>query len=1566
MSSYDDYLFEAGNADQILYEAAQNRKLDREKKDLGKKIITSAKKDSSKSAEEKVKKPSFDLNEIEANLGKQLDGIMDGYAIPTSPVEVGNKKYGFVESRYSGKPKTDVGSNEPRKAVYRVLDGILEYDSLDGEPLRNSQVVDGEIEGNSNKAPDDLLKKDGVVESQNSGEPKTDVGSNEPEEVLNNDPDDVFKTAADLMKEYGLYDLLEKDDVVESQNSGESKTDVGSNEPEEELHSPQVVVGKIEENLDEAPADLLKNDGYVGQTSPVEAGNNKDSVVKSQNSEEPKTDVGSNEPEKDLYKGPLGGVIKMIDDLIGKYGSGDESLRNSQGNPQVDVGKIEKKSDKAPADLLKKDGFVGQTSPVEAGNKKDSVVEIKNSGEGSQGDSSPVTSEVNVMSDNGNKQGQNMEISNGSDDNHDILPHQSDDFNNGDLLSKFSDEEKDKLRRELDELLNLRFELENDGNNTEKLGELIKKTMSLESAVTRDPNTDDYFEHIASIDSQINAISDKIMEYNRTYEESYKKLSEIIAQKTMDNSNLSLTEEEYDQNIKDSLAKMTNQSIDLIQIKRDIDDLQTKLESLKRRKSRYSDDFSKAQELGISLSEYETMSSVLGKKGVYEKILKEKGNVAIDIPPKERSKEDKASLSNAKKEIQKEIADKMTNEPGLSVLDSIQILYGFDPKAINVTPPKTMQMGENGIDNVKNAANQAGVVKVPVPDGTTRDNNNKEPLPGPEDMLAARGNAGKGLQERITIYTNSNKKYAREYVLGRFGISKGTDEKVLINGLPSYELTENDVETITKAVNSESSSSEIVYSEVSIDNIKEPNKDIQEPKKDVQEPRKDVQGPKKDVQGPKKDVQEPRKDVQEPQEKMNNATVGGQQNSVNNGVQIFVYINGNNIYASQELFSALGMKEEGHKTNVDGKEYYEIGQLKETINRKGTNSSPIRRVQLNNFKKTSGYTANPINNNSFANGPGLIDKFTMYNDLDNNGVIYVRKNTLVRFNVRQVGNDVRINGATWAPISREDANWIKSRANNSISPYIVEEKGIRFNNQNSVFNQSVRPEPAETIFSNNRNPFSKTGEQESVKKIIINIYVGDNVGEIYAPEAILDLLHYLHDDSPITIDNINYYKIDGNILNILKGLAESHKNPKFIIEYHKIGKKEHHIYDSDTKPERITLYIDKDDNDQVYADEWTMNYLDLIRKLNDKSTTDIFGKKCYKIGKDIHDRIKLLAKSTNIKIEYKNVALGKTNKKSKDASSVKEIINKLVAGLDLKDKDAAKKANRDAYVSKGFLKDLNESNVLFNIISSVPASYKVIVRGFKKLTGNFATKRGREETEKLGSRINALTKDELEVLFNDFPTTLTESQTNHIDAMLVPKIRQYGVDKAQKLTSLIEKDYLSYLDNQTRVNKIGEELRRASIDAQERNRLETERSGLLTKSADCVKRILKNRDLINNIFEKGIDGLEDDVKNSSSRFNYLCIKFRNQKVYDKEIAPSILAFQKILKEGLKNNDSDRIVTGFSELEKVVYDNMYDRNNRNKDKSELGRRVVSYYDLQEDAAEYAVNPEAKGPVKSKHL
>ena len=270
---------------------------------------------------------------------------------------------------------------------------------------------------------------------------------------------------------------------------------------------------------------------------------------------------------------------------------------------------------------------------------------------------------------------------------------------------------------------------------------------------------------------------------------------------------------------------------------------------------------------------------------------------------------------------------------------------------------------------------------------------------------------------------------------------------------------------------------------------------------------------------------------------------------------------------------------------------------------------------------------------------------------------------------------------------------------------------------------------------------------------------------------------------------------------------------------------------------------------------------------------------------------------------------------------VEEIINKLMTGLDVQAKDAKRYTASNIKVASKFKNELRSGNYLYNIVHVVPATFKSGISLFNKLVGKLMTsKRAKDSMHELEKRVNNLTEEELEVLFEEYRGSQLKTDMNvQINPLILPKLKEYGMKKVQAYNVSLTNCYSSLFNDLGTINSIDEQLS-GNIDDALRSQLEVQRKDIYAKASNEIRTIIDTRNKANNLLSGGIHGLEEDFKAVATKLSYAGMRFAKVGKFDNELQKKLAHEGKGLNTALYEKNDEAVVKHFVGLETLYHEN----------------------------------------------
>ena len=983
------------------------------------------------------------------------------------------------------------------------------------------------------------------------------------------------------------------------------------------------------------------------------------------------------------------------------------------------------------------------------------------------------------------------------------------------------------LKSELSEIKELKEQLKSIGSDVEReklISKISEKLSNLEKKV--DTVEDDFSKELLEIEKNIKDAEKVLKEDLEKYEQSYEKLKSIITEynKKKEEADI-LTDEELDKlNDEYNAAKMIEND-NAKQIKSEIDIFKKNLSSLKRKRTLIKKDIMNANALGLSVNEYKEITSTLAKRKILDEVLSRKGLTdIINTPAKERTKEQKATLKQAKTDVLNEIAEFERNSTSkVSPLDAIVALYNIDSKVIEAAKPRNVKVKKDELMVINdNSKKLPARINNPVANNGL---NNDTPLRAPEDMV---------IVNEIKQNENNLEKPIYEGVLANDPIRRSNAE-------------------IKQAI-----LNEMIANGVDVDSIDDFDLEI--------EPVED-----------------------------------------NNGI-------------SDSLYNNYKVYRKGReKSSEDGR------QLPAEVD----NSKQLPSVVDDSKQLPSVVDEKNIAEDedlAFEEGKGLTEKYRIYVDSENNSICYVPIPTIERFGIASHGRNIKVDGITCNRISLDAARYIIENANNNYSPYEVEIRSI---------------------------PSIKEYNENDVNERI-NILTDENTGNKYARRYVFTRFHLGIDESTSqSVDGAEWYRISDEDEKFIRGNANNDYSPYVVEDMSRelkpiIPEPVQPTTPSTTAVPTTGINITTPPTTAVPTTGVNITTPPTIAvpttgvNITTPPTTAVPTTgvnittppttAAPTTGINITTPPTTAAPTTGINITTPPTTAAPTTipkpepepvPKADDHAKphVEEIINKLMTDLDVQAKDAKRYTASNIKVASKFKNELRSGNYLYNIVHVVPATFKSGISLFSKLAGKLMTsKRAKDSMHELEKRVNNLTEEELEVLFEEYRGSQLKTDMNvQINPLILPKLKEYGMKKVQAYNVTLTNCYASLFNDLGTINSIDEQLS-GNIDDALRSQLEVQRKDIYAKASNEIRTIIDTRNKANNLLSGGIHGLEEDFKAVATKLSYAGMRFAKVGKFDNELQKKLAHEGKGLNTALYEKNDEDVVKHFVGLETLYHEN----------------------------------------------
>ena len=1077
------------------------------------------------------------------------------------------------------------------------------------------------------------------------------------------------------------------------------------------------------------------------------------------------------------------------------------------------------------------------------------------------------------------------------------------------------------LKSELSEIKELKEQLKSIGSDVEReelISKISEKLSNLEKKV--DTVEDDFSKELLEIEKNIKDAEKVLKEDLEKYEQSYEKLKSIITEynKKKEEADI-LTDEELDKlNDEYNAAKMIEND-NAKQIKSEIDIFKKNLSSLKRKRTLIKKDIMNANALGLSVNEYKEITSTLAKRKILDEVLSRKGLTdIINTPAKERTKEQKATLKQAKTDVLNEIAEFERNSTSkVSSLDAIVALYNIDSKVIEAAKPRNVKVKKDELRVINdNSKKLPARINNPVANNGL---NNDTPLRAPEDMV---------IVNEIKQNENNLEKPIYEGVLANDPIRRSNAEikqailnEMIANGVDVDSIDDFDLEI--EPVEDNNGISDSLYNNykvyrkgrekssedgrqlpAEVDNSKQLPSVVDDSKQLPAEVDNSKQLPSvvddsKQLPAEIDNSKQLPSVVDEKNIAEDEDLAFEEGKGLTEKYRIYVDSENNSIcYVPIPTIERFGIASHGRNIKVDGITCNRISldAARYIIENANNNYSPYE-VEIRSIPSIKEFNENDVN-----------ERIDILTD-ENTGNKYARKYAFTRFNLDRDDSTLqRVDGAAWYRISDDDEAFIRGNAINDYSPYVVEDMSRELK---PIIPEPVQPATAPVYNSNEVNER-------------IDILTDKNTGNKYARKYAFTRFNLDRDDSTLQrVDGAAWYRISDDDEEFIRGNANNDYSP-YVVE--DMSRELKPIIPEPVQPTTPSTTAVPTTGINITTPPTTAVPTTGVN-ITTPPTTAVPT-----TGINITTPPTTAAPTTGINITTPPTTAAPTTipkpepepvPKADDHAKphVEEIINKLMTDLDVQAKDAKRYTASNIKVASKFKNELRSGNYLYNIVHVVPATFKSGISLFSKLAGKLMTsKRAKDSMHELEKRVNNLTEEELEVLFEEYRGSQLKTDMNvQINPLILPKLKEYGMKKVQAYNVTLTNCYASLFNDLGTINSINEQLS-GNIDDALRSQLEVQRKDIYAKASNEIRTIIDTRNKANNLLSGGIHGLEEDFKAVATKLSYAGMRFAKVGKFDNELQKKLAHEGKGLNTALYEKNDEDVVKHFVGLETLYHEN----------------------------------------------
>lgn len=272
------------------------------------------------------------------------------------------------------------------------------------------------------------------------------------------------------------------------------------------------------------------------------------------------------------------------------------------------------------------------------------------------------------------------------------------------------------------------------------------------------------------------------------------------------------------------------------------------------------------------------------------------------------------------------------------------------------------------------------------------------------------------------------------------------------------------------------------------------------------------------------------------------------------------------------------------------------------------------------------------------------------------------------------------------------------------------------------------------------------------------------------------------------------------------------------------------------------------------------------------------------------------------------------------------IIDDLTMDLTFKESDNRKYNAKNIKVSKSFLNKMHQGNYLYNIFGTVSSIFTPILQGAQKLYGKiFYSKRIKENIETLQERLDNLSNEDLQVLFEDYRGNVLNSRfhlNSIVNNLIGKRLRRWVLENVKIINDGLKEKYNEIYQSVAEISQIMETLTTENVSDEEYANLNNRINELTTGKADLIRSIREDQDQLDKYWLAGggLHGMDEDIKASVSKMNLVGKRFAKIPKFDTELMHRQREFKDFEENALAAGDDLEAMIGFLSYEKLLSDN----------------------------------------------
>ena len=278
---------------------------------------------------------------------------------------------------------------------------------------------------------------------------------------------------------------------------------------------------------------------------------------------------------------------------------------------------------------------------------------------------------------------------------------------------------------------------------------------------------------------------------------------------------------------------------------------------------------------------------------------------------------------------------------------------------------------------------------------------------------------------------------------------------------------------------------------------------------------------------------------------------------------------------------------------------------------------------------------------------------------------------------------------------------------------------------------------------------------------------------------------------------------------------------------------------------------------------------------------------------------------------------------SKHKRGIREIIKDIRKDYKIGKKDGQRYARSNLNVTQIFLNEMRSGNYQYNIIHFAPGLVKAGASLIAWLSGKIMTRqRVKDLMNNMKANIDALSDEDLEVLWEEYRGNFItqERYPKALTMVIQEKMQEYAMGKVEAINIEITNAYRQVFVGKTMLEALDKKINDENTTKEEKQQLIEQKNKLLKTIADNIDLIREKKVEGNKILSGGLHGLNEDVRATDSKMNYVGYRFAKDYDLDVKLEDRLMEYEKAENKARELGDYQGVLDAFLNQELLLEEN----------------------------------------------